>query len=172
MSKRMLFGTCVSSLRRLQTACDSMRKAGIAVEGPREQANFVIRGKKQPAWVVRLPDWYGECAFAADGSGVMEGDNESDYYDERPVDQATGQRIDKDANGVPYPVHPDVLAGLKLPGDDGTWGDIRHLRRLLSEYTAVGMLEEAERIGGTIAYKDVNETTGELVLAVDIPEAM
>jgi len=173
MSKRMLFGTCVTNGDRLKKACDSMRKAGIAVVGPRYVSNYPGRDyKKTNAWVLQLPGWYGECAFDADGSGVMSGDNESEYYDERPIDQKTGNRILKDNNGVPYRVHPAVLSGQKLPGDDGNLGDIRHLRRLLSEYVAVGVAEEAARVGGTIAYKTVNETTGEMTLAVDIPEML
>lgn len=173
MSKRMLFGTCITNGDRLKKACDNMRKANIAVEGPRYVSNYPLRNyQKTDAWVLRLPGWYGECAFAADGSGDMSGDNESEYYDERPIDQKTGERVEKDAKGIAYRVHPAVRAGQKLPGDDGNLGDIRHLRRLVSEYAAVGLEEEAVRVGGTIAYKTVNETTGELVLAVDIPESL
>lgn len=173
MSKRMLFGTCITDGGRLKKACESMRAAGIAVEGPRFVSNYPLRDfRRADASVVKLPGWYGECAFAADGSGDMSGDNESAYYDERPLDQKTGERINRDAEGKAYRVHPDVLAGRKLPGDDGNLGDIRLLRRLISEYAAVGITEEAARVGGTIAYKTVNEMTGELTLAVDIPEAL
>jgi hypothetical protein len=173
VSKRMLFGTCVTDGNRLKKACEALRKAGIAVAGPRHVSQYPLRNyERKDAWVVKLPGWYGECAFAADGSGDMSGDNESEYFDERPIDQKTGKRIDKDAKGNPHRVHPDVKKGLKLPGDDGRLGDIRLLRRLLVEYTAVGLTEEAAREGGTIAYRTINEKTGEMELAIDIPESM
>lgn len=174
MSKRMIFGTCVTDQARLAKACDNMRRSDIAVVGPKYVTNFPLRGYhvKTAAWVVQLPGWYGECAFAADGSGMMSGDNESEYFDERPIDNKTGERVDRDLQGKPYRVHPDVLAGRKLPGDDGNLGDIRLLRRLLSEYVAVGIEAEAARIGGTIAYRDINQQTGEMELAIDIPETV
>lgn len=171
MSKRLISGTCVTKEDRLRKACEAMRKAGIEVEGPRYVSNYPMREYKKATWVVKLPGWYGECAFDASGNGDMSGDNESEYYDERPMGK-NGQLIDKDASGKPYRVHPDVLAGKKRAGDDGTWGDIKHLRRLFSEYVAVGLVEEAARSGGQIAYKSINEATGEMELAIDLPEPM
>ena len=173
MSKRMIFGTCVNDQKHLETACDNMRADSIAVTGPRFVSNYPMRNyKRQDAWVLKLPGWYGECGFAADGSGDMTGDNESDYYDERPLDLATGERIEQDEHGAPYRVHDMVRKGIKLPGDDGRLGDIRLLRRLLSEYRSVSLVEEAVKHGGTIAYKNVNNETGEMELAFDLPEAM
>ena len=172
MSKRMLFGTCVTDGERLKKSAERMRADGIQVVGPRFVSNYPMRNyAKTDAWAVKLPGWFGECAFAADGSGTMSGDNESEYYDERPLDLRTGERIDKDDKGQPYRVHPRVLSGEKQPGDDGRLGDIMLLRRLLVEYASIGPEEEAARLGGTIAYRNLDPVTGELELAIDMPEA-
>lgn len=173
MSKRMLFGTCVTDGNRLKKACEAMRKAGVALTGPRHVSNYPFRNYEQKdAWVVKLPGWYGECAFAADGSGDMSGDNESEFFDERPIDQKTGRRVDNDEKGKPYRVHPAVKSGQKKAGDDGRLGDIKLLRQLLVEYVAVGLADETAALGGTIAYKTVNQQTGAMELAFDIPESM
>ena len=176
MSKRFVFGTMINDPERLHKACDRMRgdtEHPVAVIGPRFVANYPGRNyTKMQAYVVRLPGWYGECAFACDGTGDMVGDNESPYYDERPIDQATGEPIDVDPEtGRAYRVHPDVKSGKKRAGSEGT-GDIRHLNRLVSEYAAIALEEEALNQGGTIAYRVVNEETGGLEVAYDLPEAV
>jgi hypothetical protein len=173
VSKRMIFGTVVTDEKRLKKGCDAMRKAGIAVEGPRFVSNYPMRDyKKKNAWVVKLPGWYGECAFAADGSGDMSGDNESEYYDERPIDLKTGKPLEKDERGIAYRVHPEVLAGRKQPGDDGRLGDIKLLRRLLVEYTGAGLAEEVVRDGGRITYQNFNQETGMMELTASYPDSL
>jgi hypothetical protein len=84
-------------------------------------------GKEVTGLSLQLPGWAKPVVFDTE-SGNVEFDNWSPY----------------DAS------HPQVRKGEKQVGDDGRWGDIKHLNQFVDEYLGTEVMLQAEAEGHTV----------------------
>lgn len=168
MSKRIIFGTCIKDADRLRMACDAMRERHPELQGPDKIASYPHprnANKQISGEAVKLPGWRSQAVFTCNDAGEMVADNYSDYYDERQIDTATGERLTGTGR-----VHPAVESGQKRVGEDGRWGNISMLEELQQEYTAAPLEAAVPKLGGRITYRGFEEETGRLLLTIEVPD--
>jgi hypothetical protein len=108
----------------------------LKLPAPRYVTNYRIAGQPVSGQLVELPGWQKGTVFDTE-SGEVFFDNYSDYTED----------------------HTLVKQGVKQPGDDGRWGNIRELHRFVDEYVATELMLEAERKGDTFEYHGWDEKT-------------